>query len=205
MIHARFATRAAAGLAALLVSFSLPAQTADTAVRYRLPDPMSRQGGTYKNCIASQSDCGRFVPLPGPARAQPAATPQPAQAAQSPAAPAPAYPAPARKTFIKIEDAEAGDTPAVQKATFDSQRVAGSKWQSINSAADHEKAVAAGRCFWMENMSGRYRWVPAETMWGRTISNKECFQLDSCDGGLGESHGGCYKWAADAHAERMPW
>lgn len=57
------------------------------------------------------------------------------------------------------------------------------------------------RCYWMENTSGNYCWVPAT--WA---SDKgACYALDSCDGGLGQSGGGCYKWAAGTSAPRHPW
>jgi hypothetical protein len=56
-------------------------------------------------------------------------------------------------------------------------------------------------CYWMENTSGHYCWVPAE--WGSTF--EQCFALDSCDGGRGESGGGCYKWAEASHADRVDW
>ena len=51
-------------------------------------------------------------------------------------------------------------------------------------------------CYWMENASGRFEWVPAE-IGGlyRGEGYQRCFELDSCDGGKSESGGGCYKWA----------
>ncbi len=52
-----------------------------------------------------------------------------------------------------------------------------------------------GRCYWMENYSGSYLWVPAKNVYGREVSRDECFELDSCNGGKGKSGGGCYKWA----------
>ena len=54
----------------------------------------------------------------------------------------------------------------------------------------------AGRCYWMENYSGQYQWVPANTVYGREPSREECFELDSCNGGKGRSGGGCYRWSA---------
>ncbi|MFO0551534.1 MAG: hypothetical protein U0271_24315 [Polyangiaceae bacterium] len=57
------------------------------------------------------------------------------------------------------------------------------------------------RCYWMENTSGNYCWVPAT--WAR--DKVDCHALDSCDGGLGQSGGGCYKWAAGTSAPRHPW
>jgi hypothetical protein len=46
-------------------------------------------------------------------------------------------------------------------------------------------------CYWMENISGRSEWVPAEV--GGMYSGEGyegCYALDSCSGGLGESSGG---------------
>lgn len=54
-------------------------------------------------------------------------------------------------------------------------------------------------CYWMENTSGEYRWE--RTAW----DYESCFELDSCDGGLGASGGGCYKWADSPDGERYPW
>ena len=56
-------------------------------------------------------------------------------------------------------------------------------------------------CYWMENTSGRYCWVPAD----RADSFAGCYAMDSCDGGKGHSNGGCYKWAQSSEAERVPW
>ena len=56
-------------------------------------------------------------------------------------------------------------------------------------------------CYWMENESGRYCWVPAQ--WADDYEG--CYAMDSCDGGKGESNGGCYKWADSSHAERARW
>lgn len=63
------------------------------------------------------------------------------------------------------------------------------------------------QCYWMENYSGEYKWIPFESIIGmkRKITKTECYELDSCDGGLGRSHGGCYKWAFGAENNRMPW
>ena len=56
-------------------------------------------------------------------------------------------------------------------------------------------------CYWMENHSGAYCWVPSPY----SADPERCFQLDSCDGGLGHSGGGCYKWADCSDCERQPW
>lgn len=62
--------------------------------------------------------------------------------------------------------------------------------------------VSNAKCFWMENYTGRYTWVDAPQ---GNVSKQECYALDSCDGGLGQSGGGCYKWAESADAPRIPW
>ena len=59
-----------------------------------------------------------------------------------------------------------------------------------------------GKCFWMENYTGNYTWVDAP--YGN-VDKEECYALDSCDGGLGQSGGGCYKWAITADGDRIPW
>ncbi|MBL3597356.1 hypothetical protein JMM63_17610 [Rhodovulum sulfidophilum] len=59
----------------------------------------------------------------------------------------------------------------------------------------------ADSCFWMSTDSGN-PWVPAPQ---GDVDKDKCFALDSCDGGKGESGGGCYKWAASADAPREPW
>ncbi|MDZ7993993.1 MAG: hypothetical protein RM022_032675 [Nostoc sp. EfeVER01] len=68
------------------------------------------------------------------------------------------------------------------------------------NAVEHSSAATNG-CYWMENYSGKFNWVPA----GWVSSKQNCYALDSCDGGLGQSGGGCYKWATDAQANREPW
>lgn len=44
-------------------------------------------------------------------------------------------------------------------------------------------------CYWMENYSGRYKWVPFPSI----RSKQECNNADACSRG-----GACYKWAASA-------
>ena len=62
-------------------------------------------------------------------------------------------------------------------------------------------AFAADSCFWMDPDKDN-TWVSTPQ---ENVDKQQCFNLDSCDGGKGESGGGCYKWAADANAERQPW
>ncbi len=63
------------------------------------------------------------------------------------------------------------------------------------------------QCYWMENYSGLYKWIPSESIQGmkRKITKAECYKLDSCDGGLGHSNGGCYKWALGPENTRISW
>lgn len=74
--------------------------------------------------------------------------------------------------------------------------------QSPGATPPSACAVHTGTgCYWMENNSGHYCWVPAD--WAATF--EECHAMDSCDGGKGESNGGCYKWATSSTADRSPW
>lgn len=63
---------------------------------------------------------------------------------------------------------------------------------------------AKGSCYWMENYSGNYYWIPASEV-GVIKDIYQCYVLDSCDGGLGRSGGGCYKWAESPDGPRAPW
>jgi hypothetical protein len=63
-----------------------------------------------------------------------------------------------------------------------------------------EKQKGLG-CYWMENTSGNFCWVKAE--WAPTF--EACFAADSCEGGLGHSGGGCYKWASCSDCKGKPW
>lgn len=76
---------------------------------------------------------------------------------------------------------------------------------SLFLAAVGAANAATESCFWMENVSGEYYWVPAEIVTGYKPNKSDCFKLDSCDGGLGYSNGGCYKWATGPSDERQPW
>jgi hypothetical protein len=69
------------------------------------------------------------------------------------------------------------------------------------------QSVSDGKpqCFWMEIYSGKFKWVPADTIHHRMLTKQECFERDSCDGGLGRPGGGCYKWATSPDAPRIKW
>jgi len=48
-------------------------------------------------------------------------------------------------------------------------------------------------CYWLEPDGERWEWRPHFT-------RQMCYENDSCSGGLGQSGGGCYKWAAGPDA-----
>jgi len=88
------------------------------------------------------------------------------------------------------------------------------QYQCINGthSTDHKNAIAAvnvvvtkPQCFWMENSSGKFKWVMADTIYRKTLTKQQCFELDSCSGGLGRSGGGCYKWATSSDAPGIKW
>jgi hypothetical protein len=59
-------------------------------------------------------------------------------------------------------------------------------------------------CYWMENFSGNFCWVPSPFGFPSDIST--CQFLDSCGaGGGGGSGGGCYKWATCSDCPGVPW
>jgi hypothetical protein len=53
-------------------------------------------------------------------------------------------------------------------------------------------------CFWMENESGLFCWVPTGDDY------ESCRALDSCGDGGGGSGGGCYKWALSSDTQLSP-
>jgi hypothetical protein len=55
-------------------------------------------------------------------------------------------------------------------------------------------------CYWMDNTSGKNQWVLMPN-----LLKADCFSLDSCNGGLNRSNGGCYKWATAPDAQAEPW
>lgn len=63
--------------------------------------------------------------------------------------------------------------------------------------------VSGTQCYWMENQTGNYCWVASVIFSAPTIG--DCYALDSCNGGLGQSGGGCYKWADCSGCERAAW
>ena len=61
------------------------------------------------------------------------------------------------------------------------------------------------QCYWMENQTGKFEWVATEIALSQAYTYQQCFEADSCDGGLGASGGGCYKWSNTANSPRLPW
>lgn len=55
-------------------------------------------------------------------------------------------------------------------------------------------------CYWMAD-SPPYDYQRA--WWVDTL--QQCYEQDSCSGGLGMSNGGCYKWADSADGDPYPW
>jgi hypothetical protein len=50
-------------------------------------------------------------------------------------------------------------------------------------------------CYWMEVFSGNFCWVPTSEALGQAYDEQECFNLNSCGPGGGQSGGGCYLWS----------
>ena len=73
---------------------------------------------------------------------------------------------------------------------------------SFNSGYSLEKEYS---CYWMENISGKFEWVIADVIYNEELSKKQCFNLDSCNGGKGFSGGGCYKWAKSSNDKASSW
>lgn len=65
--------------------------------------------------------------------------------------------------------------------------------------------TALPQCYWMENVTGKYEWVATAVVLGEGYDYQQCYAADSCNGGLGESGGGCYKWADSAQSQAHPW
>ncbi len=61
-------------------------------------------------------------------------------------------------------------------------------------------ALPNGHCYWMDSHTGKNIWIstPIQT-------KADCFRMDSCSGGLKESGGGCYKWAASPDGTAESW
>lgn len=69
---------------------------------------------------------------------------------------------------------------------------------SACTTAPREPQVQAA-CYWM---------TPDGAGWqamSHVDTKQTCFALDSCSGGLGQSGGGCYKWARGTEAPALAW
>ncbi len=66
-------------------------------------------------------------------------------------------------------------------------------------------SISKEGCYWMENVFGKYQWVLTSEALGKSFTSEECFQMDSCDGGLGASSGGCYMWSTSKDGPRISW
>lgn len=54
-------------------------------------------------------------------------------------------------------------------------------------------------CYWLSNITNRWEAMP------QVYTREECYQLDSCSGGLGMSGGGCYKWSTGPDGPQGRW
>jgi len=62
-------------------------------------------------------------------------------------------------------------------------------------------------CYWLgyhENSTGTWgSWCWSPATWAPTVNT--CYQMDSCNGGLGYSGGGCYKWSSGSEGAPASW
>lgn len=61
--------------------------------------------------------------------------------------------------------------------------------------------IATMSCYWMENYDD-FSWVAAPQ---GELSKQQCYNLNSCGEGGGQSGGGCYKWASGPDQPAQPW
>jgi len=54
-------------------------------------------------------------------------------------------------------------------------------------------------CYWLSNVTNRWQSMP------QVQSRQQCYELDSCSGGLGASGGGCYKWSTGPDGPQYRW
>ena len=95
---------------------------------------------------------------------------------------------------------ESGNTPLFRNdATFTPLLVS-------NSDRPTASVDSGGSCYWMTRVGSGWGWVSAERgLMYKGEGKHQCYLLDSCDGGMSRSGGGCYKWAFSAEDERIPW
>jgi hypothetical protein len=66
--------------------------------------------------------------------------------------------------------------------------------------------TSEGQCFWMENVTQEWCWVPVNKNVNASVDVNTCRQLDGCTPGNGNlSGGGCYKWAKTPTEASMHW
>ncbi len=115
-------------------------------------------------------------------------------------APIPSFPSVVRP-LASLDTAPAVVPPAESAPTAPSPTVEAAA-EMVAEVAPEARCAAyeAEGCYWMENTTGDYCWVP----WSDTGLD-QCKRLDSCDGGDGWSGGGCYKWSDGSSGARTPW
>ena len=90
----------------------------------------------------------------------------------------------------------------VIKSSEEFENIEKTEQYEVTEVVENIDQQETGSCFWMENWSGKYFWVPVKNT---TMTKEDCYMLDSCDGGLGYSNGGCFKWAVTPDSPRLPW
>lgn len=59
--------------------------------------------------------------------------------------------------------------------------------------------VQPAQCYWLSNVTNQWQTMP-------DVENRQqCYELDSCSGGLGQSGGGCYKWTVGPNDAFKHW
>jgi hypothetical protein len=54
-------------------------------------------------------------------------------------------------------------------------------------------------CYWLSNVTNQWQAMP------QVQARQQCYELDSCSGGLGMSGGGCYKWSRGPDGPQGHW
>jgi len=70
---------------------------------------------------------------------------------------------------------------------------------ALSAAACASLHPHSSACYWMTHDGSQ--WISVSEV----ATKKQCFALDSCSGGQGQSGGGCYKWAKSPSAPGAPW
>lgn len=61
------------------------------------------------------------------------------------------------------------------------------------------------QCYWEKNYVHEHKWLPAQEVIGEKYNKSSCYAADSCNGGLGQSGGGCYKWSVEPNGKAIAW